>query len=300
MFEDLKNIIQRFRDKDSTPSSNSSFLEFSTNSPKKDRYVLIVCNQKGGCAKTTTVINLSAYWAHRRKKVLIIDLDTQAHASLGLGVDVDHLPWTIYDVLIHNVDLERVIVPTTIPNLSIAPANHLLSGAQLELANMVARENILRIHLNKLFLHHHYDYVVIDTSPTLNLITLNGLAAATHVLIPLQTHYFALEGMKELLFTIDVVRQRLNSELKVAGILPTMFDARLKVNKEILQDLSDFFKELLLKTTIHYNNKLLEAPRYRQPISVFAPDSRGARDYQSLTDELEQLLKGSHNAAQLK
>ncbi len=299
MFKNARKILQRMKDKES-PRDFESSLSFA--SPAQDsRRVIVVCNQKGGCGKTTTVINLAAFWAKRGKRVLIIDLDTQAHASLGLGLDVDHLERSIYDVLINSVELDQVIVSTKVKGLSVAPANHLLSGAQLQLANLVARESILKINLNKLALTQHYDYVLIDTSPTLNLITLNGLAAATHVLIPIQPHYFSLEGMKELFITIDLVKERLNSELKILGIVATLYDHRIKANRDIFKELNEYFTDLMLKTPIRYTAKLVEAPSYQLPIVFYAPDSKGAQDYFNLSEELEGvLLKGRNNVAEFR
>ncbi len=292
MFQELKKWVEHFVEKDSRLSTSEPasalFLDESV-SPR----ILVVCNQKGGCGKTTTVINIGAFLASQGKKVLVIDLDTQGHASLGLGVDVEKMNWSIHDVLINNVDLNRVIVPTYVKNLFVCPANHMLSGAQLQLANLMARESILKNALQKLYQSQPYDYCLIDTSPTLNLITLNGLVAASHVLIPIQTHYYALEGMKELFYTIDVVRERLNPSLEIAGILPTIFDSRIKSNRDILAQLNEYFKGLMFKSVIHYSSKLVEAPLYRNPIAIYAPDSKSAKEYGDVTQEVvENLAKG--------
>ena len=290
MFEDIKNILNLFNEKVHNQYGFEAKDFFRIGQRKKKAEVIVVCNQKGGCGKTTTAINLSAFLAKRGNKVLLIDLDTQAHASLGIGVDVNNLKWTIFDVLIHNEDFNKVITQTSVENLFIAPANHLLSGAQLQLANFVARESILKSHLNKFLLTRHFDYCIIDTSPTLNLITLNGLVAANQVLIPIQTHYFALEGMKELFFTIDVVKERLNPELKIMGILPTLFDHRIEANRIMLSELNEYFGDIMLKTVIHYTSSLIEAPRYKKPVVSYAPNSMGAFYYLTLTDELEQIM----------
>lgn len=301
MFEDLKKIILGFKEK------RQSFANIELQSPayslsagKKASEIIVVCNQKGGCAKTTTAINLGACLAKKGANVLLLDLDPQAHASLGLGVEVDNLRWTIYDVLIHNVELDKIIISSAVDNFFIAPANHLLSGAQLELANLVARESILKINLNKLFLHRQFDYCIIDTSPTLNLVTLNGLVAASSVLIPIQTHYYCLEGMKELFSTIEVIRDRLNPGLRIFGILATLFDGRIKINNQMLEEISEYFGELVLKTIIHSNSKLLEAARYKKPVISYAPDSRGAKDYCSLAEEIDFITKENNNAPKVK
>ncbi len=279
MFEDLSGLFRRYKER-----------EQHAQAEKPKSKIIVVCNQKGGCAKTTTAINLSACLAKNGSRVLLLDLDPQAHASLGLGIGVDNLRWTIYDVLIHNVELEKVAIPTSVDNLSIAPANHLLSGAQLELANILGRESILKINFKKLFLNKHYDYCIIDTAPTLNLVTLNGLCAASHVLIPIQTHYFSLEGMKELFSTIEIVRDRLNSDIQILGILPTLFDGRMKINQEMLADLREYFQDLVLKTVIRNNSKIIEASRFRKPVIAYAPESNGAKDYFSLAQELSLIF----------
>jgi len=298
MFEEIKDLIRKYREKRTNYADiEAARLSDSHQPSRRNSNVIVVCNQKGGCGKTTTSINLSACLAKKGYRVLLIDLDPQAHASLGLGVEVDNLRWTIYDTLIHNVELDRVIMSTHVDNLFLAPANHLLSGAQLELANLVARESILRINLNKLLLYKHFDFCIIDTSPTLNLVTLNGLVAASGVLIPIQTHYYSLEGMKELFSTIDILRERLNSELFILGILPTLFDSRLKINNEILSEIREFFGNLVLKSTIHMSSKLLEATRYKKPVISFAPNSKGAQYYVSLADELDSILKVDRDAA---
>jgi len=297
MFEDLKRIIRSYKEKrQSFSDMEIQGLVYPLPAGKKASEIIVVCNQKGGCAKTTTAINLGACLAKKGASVLLLDLDPQAHASLGLGVEVDNLRWTIYDVLIHNVELDKIIISSAIDNFFIAPANHLLSGSQLELANLVARESILKINLNKLFLNRHFDYCIIDTSPTLNLVTLNGLVAASSVLIPIQTHYYSLEGMKELFSTIDVIRDRLNPGLRILGILTTLFDGRIKINNQMLEEIREYFGDLVLKTIIHSNSKLLEAARYKKPVINYAPDSRGAKDYCGLAEEID-FIKNENNDA---
>jgi len=293
MLEQLKKLVKTYKDK-KTDFANIERREFvhSSIDPVRPLKIIVICNQKGGCGKTTTAINLGAGLAKKGFSVLLLDLDPQAHSSLGLDIEVDNLRRTIYDCLIHNVELDKIIIPTSINNLFLAPANHLLSGAQLELANLVGRESILKMGLNKLSLIKQYDYYLIDTSPTLNLVTLNGLVAASKVLIPIQTHYYSLEGMRELFSTIDLVQERLNPQLQILGILPTLFDGRLKVNKEILVEIQEYFGDLLLKSIIHYNCKVVEAARFKKPVVNYAPDSRGAKEYINLAEELDFILGG--------
>ncbi len=295
MLDELKKILKRFKAKEAPPevsranSSDSSDAEAPAEGPKLimvSRQVVAVVNQKGGCAKTTTAVNLSAYLAHKGYKVLLVDLDPQAHASLGLGVDIDNLEKTVYDVLINNVALAQIIKRTSVDRLDIAAANTLLSGAQLELANLLGRESLLRIAVRKLFLTKEYDFVFFDCSPSLNLITINALVAADSILIPLQTHYYSLEGMRELFSTVEIVRERLNPDLQILGILATLYDTRTKISKQMLQQIRDYFKEMVFNTVIRNNVKLCEAPIYKKPIHVYDPNSPGAEDYFNLTEEV--------------
>lgn len=256
----------------------------------KNIYITI-CNQKGGCAKTTTTVNLSAALAVKGYKVLVVDLDSQAHASLGLGVDVGNIKHSVYDILINNMHFQTVIQKNVIDNLDIAPSNTFLSGAQLELAGMLGRETVLKTALRKLKLSQEYDFIIIDCSPSLNLITINALVASRYILIPIQTHYYSLEGMKELFSTIDIVRDRLNFELEILGILPTLFDKRTKINHRVLAEIRDYFNEKVFETVIHNNVKLCEAPLYKKPINIYAPQSQGTKDYASLANEAIALLQ---------
>lgn len=250
--------------------------------------IIVVANQKGGCGKTTTSINLSAALAKMDKKVLIIDLDAQAQASLGVGIDTDSLEHSVYDVLVKNLELESVILPTSIAGLDIAPASSMLTGAQLEIATLLGREWILRTAIYKMINTgtRNYDYVILDCSPSLNLTTINGLTSAQFILIPAQTHYFSLEGMKELLSTIKIVRERLNPELEILGILPTLFDIRTMISRKILAQMRKYFGDKVFKTTIRMNIKLVEAQVHKESIYKFASSSNGAKDYLALSEEV--------------
>lgn len=263
-------------------------LSFNPVTPKTE--IIALTNQKGGCGKTTTAINLSAYLAHIGYKVLLIDLDPQAHASLGLGVNINSLEKSIYHCLIHSFDIEKTIHPTEIKELDIVPANSLLSGAALEIANLVGREGILKAAIRRM-VNKRYDFIFIDCSPSLSLLTLNALVAANFILIPIQVHYYSLEGMRELFSTIDVVRERLNRELEILGILATLFDIRVKMNRRILEQIFNHFKELVFNTVIHDSAKLCEAPFYKRPIHLYDPQSRGAKDYIDLAGEVINRIK---------
>lgn len=254
--------------------------------PSLTCHVISVVNQKGGCGKTTTAINLCACLASLGLNVLLIDTDPQAQASLGLGVDVESGALNLFHVFVNGVEIEKAVLPTTIERLSILPSHSVLSGASLSLMSFMARESILKTALKKFLSRHSYDYVILDCSPALNLITINCLAASKFVLIPFQTHYFSLEGMKELFHTIEVTKERLNPELKILGLLPTLFDARTKINEEILAQARDYFKELVFESVIRVNVKLCEAPMHKEPIHVYAQSSAGAADYWQLTREV--------------
>jgi len=286
MLDDVRRIIARF-----TLPSADAIREGQTcrrvmkRCPPKNRVISVV-NQKGGCAKTTTAINLSAWLADKKYKVLLIDLDPQAHASLGLGVDVDSLKHSVYHVLTEGRALETVIHETCVSGLAIAPANSYLSGAQLDIVGYLGREGILKYALRKLALRTTYDYIVIDCSPSLNLININALAASDYVLVPILPHYYSLEGMRELFQTIDTVKERLNGELELLGILVTLFDTRMRVNHEMIRQIRDYFKELVFDTIIRLNVKLSEAPIHKRPIHLYAPGSRGAYDYFTLSNEV--------------
>lgn len=283
LIEDLKSFFRK--------TALENYQGREEDSPKPT--IIAVVNQKGGVGKTTTCINLATGLARKNFKVLIMDLDPQSNASLGLNVNVDQYSSSIYDVLVHNLDLEQAIVPTYVKNLDIAPASSLLTGAQLEIADLLGRERLLRTSLWKMINSHarYYDYIILDCSPSLNLLTINGLVAAQCVLVPIQAHYFSLEGMKELFSTLKVVRDRINSELEILGILPCIVDVRKKMTREMLDQLKDYFKEKMFKTVIRMNITLAEASAHGQSIFDFSPLCNGARDYQQLVDEVIALTK---------
>lgn len=247
--------------------------------------IIAIANQKGGCGKTTTAVNLATALAELNRKVLLIDLDPQGNASIHMGIKIYDLERSMYDVL---VDPERmiksVIMPTEINGLDIAPANIELSGAEIELVNVIGREATFKDSMDNI--DKEYDYILIDCPPSLGLLTLNALNTANEVIIPVQTEYFALEGMRKLLKTIDVVTKRLNHKLIIAGILPTMYDARTKLSEEILKKIKEHFKDKAYKSKIRKNIRLAEAPSFGMPIKKYAPHSFGAQDYHKLAEEV--------------
>jgi chromosome partitioning protein len=291
MLDDLKKIIKRLNELDvagdiAPAASDQPVPPVSPKMFSVSRQIIAVTNQKGGCAKTTTAVNLSGCLAERGYKVLVIDLDPQAHASLGLGIDKDSIDRTIYDVLMNNVSLCDVITKTQVERLDAVPSNSVLSGAQLELATILGRESVLRIAVRKMLLKKDYDFIVFDCNPSLNLVTINALVAADSILIPIQTHYYSLEGMKELFSTIDIVRERLNPDLQILGILATLYDTRTKISAKMLEQIREYFRGMVFNTVIRNNVKLCEAPIFKKPIHIYDSRSLGARDYFSLADEV--------------
>ncbi|MHC4616587.1 MAG: ParA family protein [Planctomycetota bacterium] len=246
---------------------------------------IAVANQKGGCGKTTTAVNTAAALAALGSRVLLVDLDPQAHATLGLGRDPDTLSKTIYDVLTSpHIPMSRVVVSTGVKGLNLAPNNILLSGFELELASVYGREYVLGTHLETL--SKSYDICVIDCSPSLSLLTLNALVASTDVIIPVQTHYYALEGLKQLLETIEIVRERFNGGLKILGVLLTFVESRTTLSRQVQRQMREFFSEMVFDAVIHRSVRLAEAPSAGESVLSYAPKSRAAAEYRALAQEI--------------
>jgi len=245
---------------------------------------IAIANQKGGVGKTTTAVNLSACLAQSGKRTLIIDMDPQANTSSGLGLDPTKVRRSVYDMLINGHLARQIVTTTDIQNLEIIPSTVKLVGAEVEMVAMMAREQILRKALEPI--RDNYEYVIADCPPSLGLLTLNTLTAADSVLIPIQTEYYALEGLSQLLNTIRLVQKHLNRNLAVEGILLTMYDGRLNLSNQVMEDVQQFFHGRVFRTIIYRNVKLSEAPSHGVPITLYDQSCRGAENYVELAKEL--------------
>ncbi len=244
--------------------------------------VVSIANQKGGVGKTTTAVNLSTLLAKKGKKVLLIDTDPQGNATSGLGID-KNVELSTYDLLISDVTAEEIIQDTAIKNLDISPSNINLAGAEVQLVSMMSREQRMKEKID--VIKNKYDYIIIDCPPSLGLITLNAFTASDSVLIPVQCEYFALEGLGQLLNTVELVRKHLNKNLYIEGALLTMYDIRTNLANQVVREVKKFFQNKVYKTVIPRNVRVSEAPSYGMPISVYDPKSKGARSYEKFTRE---------------
>jgi len=248
--------------------------------------VIAIANQKGGVGKTTTAINLGASLAVLEYRTLIIDADPQANATSGVGFDPKNIKTSIYECIIDNADPKQIILQTTTPNLDIIPAHIDLVGAEIEMIGMPNREFMMKKVTDTI--KDDYDFVIIDCSPSLGLITVNSLAAADSVLVPVQCEYFALEGLGKLLNTIKIVQSRLNTQLDIEGILLTMYDSRLRLSKQVVEEVKTHFQQIVFETLITRNTRLSEAPSYGETIIMFDANSTGAVNYLNLAREILQ------------
>ncbi len=245
--------------------------------------IIAVSNQKGGVGKTTSAINIASFLAITETPVLLIDMDPQANASSGLGIDINKNK-SIYDILINNISLKKCISKTEIDFLDIVPSNSKLAGAEIELVSMFTRESVLKEAISQVL--GKYKYIIIDTPPSLGLLTINVLTASNSIIIPIQCEYYALEGLSQLLNTIRLIQKNLNPDLKIEGILITMFDTRLNLSQQIVNEVKEYFDDKVYNTMINRNVKLGEAPSHGKPIILYDPSSTGSQNYMNLVSEI--------------
>ena len=246
--------------------------------------IIAVANQKGGVGKTTTSINLAACLAEKGKKVLAVDMDPQGNLTSGLGVDKDSVEKSIYELIIGEVDIKEVINKEVLENLDIIPTSIDLSAAEIELIGVDDREYILRNAIDQV--KDQYDFVIIDCPPSLSMLTINAMTTADSVIVPIQCEYYALEGLSQLIHTVELVKDRLNSKLKIEGVVFTMYDARTNLSLQVVENVKDNLQQNIYKTIIPRNIRLAEAPSYGLPINKYDPKSTGAESYMRLADEV--------------
>lgn len=246
--------------------------------------IIAVANQKGGVGKTTTSINLAACLAEKEKKVLAVDMDPQGNLTSGLGVDKDSVEKSIYELIIGEVDIKEVINKEVLENLDIIPTSIDLSAAEIELIGVDDKEYILRNAIDQV--KDQYDFVIIDCPPSLSMLTINAMTTADSVIVPIQCEYYALEGLSQLIHTVELVKDRLNSKLEIEGVVFTMYDARTNLSLQVVENVKDNLQQNIYKTIIPRNIRLAEAPSYGLPINKYDPKSTGAESYMRLADEV--------------
>ncbi len=246
--------------------------------------VIAIANQKGGVGKTTTAINLSACLAEKNKKVLVIDIDPQGNTTSGLGIDKEEQEVTVYELMISDVGIKDVIIHTEIENLDLIPSNVNLSGAEIDLIGIEDREYVLRRKVDEV--KEEYDFIILDCPPSLSMLTVNAMTTADTVLVPIQCEYYALEGLSQLIHTVNLVKERLNPELELEGVVFTMYDSRTNLSLQVVENVKDNLHQTIYKTIIPRNVRLAEAPSHGLPINLYDSKSSGAESYRQLADEV--------------
>ena len=246
--------------------------------------IIAIANQKGGVGKTTTTINLAACLAEKGKKVLVIDTDPQGNSTSGFGIDKNFLDNTIYELILGECSIHDCIIKEAIPNISVVPSNVNLAAAEIELIGVDRKEFILKNEID--WVKDSYDFIIIDCPPSLNLLTINAMTTANSVLVPIQCEYYALEGLSQLIHTVNLIKERLNSDLYMEGVVFTMYDARTNLSMQVVENVKSNLQENVCKTLIPRNIRLAEAPSYGMPITMYDPKSAGAESYRQLADEI--------------
>lgn len=246
--------------------------------------IIAVANQKGGVGKTTTSINLSACMAAKGKKVLVIDMDPQGNTTSGYGIQKNELENTVYELIMGDCSVEDCIIKEIVPNASIIPANVNLAGAEIELIGVADKDFILKHEID--WVKESYDFIIIDCPPSLNLLTINAMTTADAILVPIQCEYYALEGLSQLIHTINLVKERLNPDLDIDGVVFTMYDSRTNLSNQVVDNVKSNLNQKVYSTLIPRNIRLAEAPSYGQPINAYDPKSAGAESYMALADEV--------------
>ena len=272
---------------DSTLLADSGFTNYEDRQSEKNPYlgrIIAIANQKGGVGKSTTAVNLSSYLGDNGYKTLIVDFDPQSNSTSGIGLEKDNIRLSIYDVLINNLDPAKAILKTPYKNLYILPSSIQLAGAEVELVSTMKREYKFKHAIDKI--RSQFDFTIVDCPPALGLLTVNALTGASEVLIPIQCEYYALEGLGQLMNTINLIKENLNEQLVITGVVMTMYDQRTRLSEQVIEEVRSYFPDKVYKTIIPRNVRLSESPSYGKPIIYYDPECKGAQAYKSLTKEV--------------